>query len=125
MSFEMKSKIVGVWIAIAGVILCVGLIEAHVITYFEGANFNGQRNSLDMEPGVCYNLAYFDKRISSVNTGGECLLVYQDACCSGEVARITLGEVKDGIKQCLSHNDLAYNCDMSDKISSIQLCRYA
>lgn len=103
------------FVATAAIVLCF-LCErgdAEVVTYFQNAGFGGDQNTLDMTRGTCYNLSFFNDRMSSINTHGNCVTIYIESNCHGASFNIKPGT------DC--HSNLG-QCGMNDKVSSLQLC---
>ena len=103
-------------------LVTISACSGGIVTYYSGKNFMGEQNTLDLEPSICYNLAHFDKKITSMNTRDQCIMLYAEKCCTGMAAVIRLGSVADGIKQCFAHSNLDLDCDFDNKISSLALC---
>lgn len=51
------------------------------VVYFQNADYGGQSYILAMEPGVCYNLSFFNDRISSI-IAPNCVYAYENAGCN-------------------------------------------
>lgn len=103
-------------VTIAAVILCICIKKgesASVVTYFQNAGFSGDQFTLEMDRGTCYNLGFFNDRISSMNTHGNCVTVYIESNCHGASFNIKPGS------EC--HRNFG-DCGMNDKVSSLQLC---
>lgn len=86
---------------------------ASVVTYFQNAGFKGDQFTLEMDKGTCYKLSFFNDRISSINTHGNCVDVFIDAGCKGATFRIGPGTT--------CHNNLG-DCGLNDSVSSLRLC---
>lgn len=98
------------------VVMCICIKEgstSSVVTYFQNAGFSGDQYTLDMDPGTCYNLSFFNDRISSINTHGNCVTIYIESDCHGASFNVKPGS------DC--HSNLG-QCGMNDKVSSLKLC---
>lgn len=63
-----------------------------VVTYYKGFRFTGPKKTVDLHPGNCINLSsFFDNTISSMNTHGNCVLVYYRQNCRRASYEISSG----------------------------------
>ncbi|ODM91212.1 Protein PRY1 [Orchesella cincta] len=87
---------------------------AEEITFFEHSNYEGESIKFTRTNSDCANLpGNWNDRISSVDTHGNCIVVWEHGGCSGKSERIAPGT--------RSHNHLAA-IGFNDQISSYQLC---
>jgi hypothetical protein len=100
--------------------LCIGILgaavaSAAVVTYYEFEDFYGPSRRHDLKPNTCYNLKAWKHRISSIDTHGNCVILWTDEDCTGRKLVVAPR------KGCILPHKLLY-CGFGDSASSIQLC---
>lgn len=92
--------------------LIVSLIDCAQVTYYSDANFGGAQHSVDLR-GKCHTLNKFDNRISSIDSHGNCVVIFSGRGCRGKSFRVAPGTV--------CHRNLN-ECGLNDKVTSMRLC---
>lgn len=87
--------------------------HTRTIQYYMDANYSGVQNVIKIEPKICYKLGFFQRKISSINPGTNCIIVYSGRYCLGMSYKIQPGS---------SCNVDLTMCNMNDKISSLMMC---
>lgn len=83
-----------------------------LVTYYDDSFYRGERNTVNLDAG-CINLSYFEDRISSIDTRGNCVKVFNRHNCQGDSRRIEPGSS--------GHSNLK-DVDFNDRISSLRRC---
>lgn len=97
-------------ILVFAIIFCA--VDSAFITFYEHAQFKGRSDSPNLSKR-CHNLDYFNNRISSINTNGKCVKVFDSPNCRGKSRSIAPGT------NC--HKNLK-DCGMNDLVSSMRIC---
>src|SRR5688572_23682304 len=89
---------------------------AHKVTLCEHKDFGGKCHEIDLNPGVCHEVPQeLNDQVSSVNTHGKCVTLYEHSGCQGTSHVLRPGSV--------AHDDLDNSqVDFNDKASSMKLC---
>ena len=87
--------------------------SASQITIYSDVNYGGVRQTINIPEFQCWVLSEFKNIISSVQTYGNCFIVYRKSMCGGEGYKLQPGSV------CSS--DLT-KCNMNDQVASISTC---
>ena len=104
---EVKFGILVLLIALASA-LCPS--EAQTITLFEHNDHQGESISLHVNGNNCINMPHeWNDRTSSINSHGQCFLIYEHANCDGQLMKIQDGapSIKINEGRCLRHNSLS------------------
>lgn len=99
-------------------LVLVGSSFGATISYWQNSEYQGEQSALDMAGGVCYNSGYWNDKISSIDTRGACVILYEHSNCNsgnGRSLRVAPGTpCHNWLGGCgLNFNDIA---------SSIKLC---
>lgn len=85
----------------------------NLITYYDHENGGGQKFTLNLQPSSCYQLSFFNNRIGSIKTNGNCVHLYDDQDCKGDFRTIETG--------IYSYSNMA-DVGFDDRTSSLMLC---
>lgn len=84
-----------------------------LISYYDDIQFRGEEYTRNLRPGLCVDFTSFNKRISSINTHGNCVQIFEDYGCQGDYRTLSPGSQ--------GHNNLGH-AGFNDRTSSMQLC---
>ncbi|CAL8135080.1 unnamed protein product [Orchesella dallaii] len=100
-SLHLKQILVILFVAI-----CSTSHAATIIVY-ENDNFSGESQNLEVGWNYCTNLpGHWNDRVSSVNTQGACIHVYEHWNCEGRSERIAVGTANHAYLGGLGFNDM-------------------
>lgn len=62
-----------------------------LVTYYWDADYRGYSFTLNLASGSCVDLEMFDNEISSINTHGNCVILYDAHHCQGDTRTVEPG----------------------------------
>ncbi|KAE9554355.1 hypothetical protein FO519_002414 [Halicephalobus sp. NKZ332] len=95
------------------------------VVFFDNSNFRGNSFDFDSDDKGCQNTLAnggLNDKVTSVNTGGGCIILFENIDCQGNFIRVAPG---CGINQgcCPNHANLGIDgCNFNDKASSFRVC---
>uniref|UniRef100_A0AC34FJN3 Beta/gamma crystallin 'Greek key' domain-containing protein n=1 Tax=Panagrolaimus sp. ES5 TaxID=591445 RepID=A0AC34FJN3_9BILA len=105
------------------VILFAGIIvaaNAGRATLWQNAGQSGQSLKIENNDFECHNIpGNFNDRVSSINTQGGCIALFQHGNCGG---RRVIFRPNCGSGECCGDHSRMSNCDFNDRASSYAFC---
>lgn len=93
------------------------------IDFYEHPNYGGKANRYIMWSGICHDTnGWWDDRISSVDTHGHCVIMWEHKNCKGDYMELPSGV---GCSRDFQRYEMKDGRSWDSKVSSVSACNYA